>query len=452
MIKYINPSNITNNNNKDIIIYILNSNRDKLGWGRYNLINIIGEQNVYSFTKSLLISRQYENRIYIIDTQKLGSGYNGEVYGVCNIFTYTTDNNGMILDVKPNAYTDSLLLVKQIRRKTNFNDFESAVNNEYCQTRIIDHLSPEEPIFLDEDYAYIVMKKVPGIELFELFKITYENNYKDISVKFLIAVTIAILKTIKSQILKYNIAHLDIKPENMLISYNKQLLDSYEINVEIITELLIINFVDYALASPLGTKISKFNGTPGFIAPERLMSSIISTEKLDSYSAGMTLLMLWGFDILNKYSSGYHMNKFTGNNYISSLTVYKTYNRFYKNHPSFNLFILFEIRNVIRKMISSNQNERSTIDYALAKFEQIIDFIRYLTPIFMTNYGLKQPSGFDKFDGQNRHPHLPYIQNNKMRESGLKPRSGLYSSLFLSNGANGSYREHNDNSVNLALT
>ena len=70
-----------------------------------------------------------------------------------------------------------------------------------------------------------------------------------------------------------NIAHLDIKPENIMIKYNNKLIDK-----------LVLTDYGYARESPYNGNI----GTPGYIDPEYLVDKNL-TLKSDIFSLGITL-------------------------------------------------------------------------------------------------------------------------------------------------------------------
>jgi serine/threonine protein kinase len=103
------------------------------------------------------------------------------------------------------------------------------VMDEYKRTKEIKHLKTKKPIlidFLGKKQIVAFQRKQPGIELYEFLK-----NLSAYSLKARLDLSIALLIALKEQVHAYKLLHRDLKPQNIMVLYNKQ---TKQFNVRII--------------------------------------------------------------------------------------------------------------------------------------------------------------------------------------------------------------------------
>lgn len=101
------------------------------------------------------------------------------------------------METNTNSKITTLYPPSLIAKKININadleeteqQFRQRVETEYMSTAPIKHLNPERPIFNTNIFAYILMRKIPGIELFYIINQFSKKN--DIPVRLVLDLTIA---------------------------------------------------------------------------------------------------------------------------------------------------------------------------------------------------------------------------------------------------------------------
>jgi len=134
-----------------------------------------------------------------------------------------------------------------------------------------------EAIYEDDQKVYIVMELVDGSELFD--RIVNKGYYSE---KSTVHVVKQILHAVK-YLHEKGIAHRDLKPENLLCSGS----GSHE----------IVKIADFGLSKlfSVGEDLTTSCGTPGYVAPEVLMSESYD-KSVDMWGIGIiTYILLAGY-------------------------------------------------------------------------------------------------------------------------------------------------------------
>lgn len=225
------------------------------------------------FTHHLLKRPRKDNpetcRIEILDPSPFASGFTANLHQSLGVLL---PEQGYRFKAKAN---NKQRVCKKITLNKHMN--EQLVYQEYFFTQLNKKLRCKKPI-LEQKNAYLIMKKIPGEELFEIIKKMF-NNELEIPITERFQLSLAILKAFKEQVRDIQVVHRDIKPENILV-------DLEQMNVTII---------DYAFAIPetqANTTVT-LHGTPDYFSPETILHQHFSPQT-DLFALGLTLAQLWG--------------------------------------------------------------------------------------------------------------------------------------------------------------
>lgn len=150
----------------------------------------------------------------------------------------------------------------------------------------------------------IVMRRMPGIELFKYIKDNLFCAQVHISVISKLNLALSILKAYETQIYQLLYLHGDIKPENIMVS------DPVDFNN------IIVNFIDYAGSHKYNQLRIYSSYTVNYIAPEefaffeefkqknpnsiRVEHPPVNNELIDMYSLGVTLSLCFGINNIKR--------------------------------------------------------------------------------------------------------------------------------------------------------
>jgi len=282
----INPLLIDDVTETELLLTLMDSNKLRVVWTK-NTDYFIQDEKI-RLTNTLLIKDILNDHICfrVIGNESLGVGKFGDVYP---IVTCTVSLTGL------NTRIDNILVVK-IQKHTSHNDNPLVdLHNEYAKSRLVAHLAIEKPIIWKEskhvDHSFLVMKKIQGVTLDYLLK-----HQPSLSSIIRLQITHAVLNAFKQQIVDKNLVHRDIKPKNIMINIG---LDEATIRHRFDADLILpcceIYFIDFGFAQYRDEDRHLLCGSLWYQAPEG-NSTVFHDERLDVFSVGRVLQMLWGFD------------------------------------------------------------------------------------------------------------------------------------------------------------
>ncbi len=122
----------------------------------------------------------------------------------------------------------------------------------------------------DDEYFYIIEEYIQGVSLASII-----NNHKSLPISTIYEYAKQICETLlyMHQLKPIGILHLDLKPDNIIITDGK------------------IKLIDYGNAIVSKTKVDECIGSKGFAAPEQYESGVL-TPAADIYSVGAVLLYM----------------------------------------------------------------------------------------------------------------------------------------------------------------
>jgi len=142
---------------------------------------------------------------------------------------------------------------------------------------------------------YGIIENCPGGELFDLF--VPKNRLFKLKQKLDIEVIIKIMEQLLtglSGMHKKNIAHLDLKHENVVLKNN--LSDGVDIRI-----------IDFGLSGKIGDRVTS-RGTPGYVAPEVRGRTFKITDKNDIWAVGIMIMELLKGELIILESDNYVYN------------------------------------------------------------------------------------------------------------------------------------------------
>jgi serine/threonine protein kinase len=356
MVITIDPLQIDSVEHRRLLNLLLISNKMRLVW-KHDIIFHVLEESI-QLTNTILLKKLTNRQVsyHVISNEVIGQGKFGKVHVIS--CTFSLLDNGLVKIESAKPLIVKITHINYIYRTPE--KMHDVVTKEYNACKIVTHLQPELPVFVDSS-AYLVMNKMPGIELFDL--LVEINQIKNpLLWKFRLILTNAILQTFKKQVLDYKIAHLDLKPENIIVDIGdlRLLKDSNFV----IPKNIEINIIDYGLSVKFGEYVNKILGTKGYISPEMEKSRIVvKDEKADIFAIGTILKILWGFLDEHKVYSTDNLNPEKIQQVYSFL--------FSSQEQYFSIDTFTEISQTIKKMINLNAEERFSLRVVIAVFSKI---------------------------------------------------------------------------------
>jgi len=127
-------------------------------------------------------------------------------------------------------------------------------------------------VYEDDDYFWLVLELVEGMELFD--KIVDRGNYSEKDAANIVKQIVEAVKYLH----EHNIVHRDLKPENLLSAGDG--------------ENEIVKVADFGFAKNFGEEIPRTScGSPGYVAPEVLTEDSY-TNAVDMWSVGVVIYIL----------------------------------------------------------------------------------------------------------------------------------------------------------------
>ncbi|MDP1604149.1 MAG: protein kinase [Legionella sp.] len=275
-------------------------------------------------------------RYEIITPQKLGDGSAGEIYQIAAT---------LALDTETIQFKQAKSRVVKIQYHDDEKFTLDMLQNEYQSADKVGHLAIKEPtVMAISDISYTVMKKIKGIELFDIFKndiLLLPEQRLQLSKALLLAL---------KQITDSGIIHRDIKPENILVD---------------LTDPITVTIIDFGFGIPADSDDSRRCGTLNYAPPEVYEDTVVWSTKSDVFSMARVLGALWGDDLTYyTYSDINDVMLYASNvNYDS---LFKDISSHSLNSTNRNI-----IRTTLTNMSQADINNRISIDEAIRAFNQI---------------------------------------------------------------------------------
>ena len=219
-------------------------------------------KNVFPYVESEdFLETETRIGIYSIGSV-LGEGQFGQV------FTCKRDGKDTELAVKI-LVKDSIVSFTALKRLANEIDILRHLDSE--------NIISVEDVILTQTKLYMITQK-GGPDLFEFF----DENPNGVSETWAKEIASNIIKAV-SYCHERGVCHRDLKPENVLMVFNRDTVRCEDLKL-----------CDFGLSSKFLPRMSlqEFCGSPGFFAPEMLISSAYYGDRADIWSVGCILLEL----------------------------------------------------------------------------------------------------------------------------------------------------------------
>jgi ankyrin repeat protein len=361
MIIQINPLHMSNIKHGVLLRELFNSNKLCLVWKKEHTYPLPQQQVELTHTIILKQSADGKMDYHVLSDTVLGRGSFGVVFEIACTFSFP---NEMTAD--RSVSTTQPCVVKILSIKSNKHskvyesqeEFESRVNKEYHASHVAAHLMMERPIFYAER-AFLLMRKLPGVELFKLVESML--IYEKMTWQFLFQLTLALLDAFQQQVVIHQISHRDLKLENILVDIGTGNIipnDFTRCNVE----YMDVNLLDYCFSLPYGTVAPMLQGTPLYIAHEVQNGYVSYDEKVDLFAIGIILKILWGFSYDDDIRS------------LNLCVIQRSagvYELIKSSSPDFSFGIYMKICDVVMAMCHYNPDVRYSLQKSINAFHAI---------------------------------------------------------------------------------
>ena len=392
----INPLKIKKTEAFKLLKSLLDKNPDIHTW-KENVSYSIENDTIELTNRVIQMLSQGTNeptKYYVVSQFALFENEKSRILPVESAFSFPEEQLIAYHDIK------SMLVKIQSRHllKKNQSSFLNAMNHEYRYSAMVDHLGVE--ILINEVHpsdrsgcvyveSIILMKKMPGIELFSFIDAFYPTSTINVSSSMRMRLMIEILRAFQHQVYQYNLYHGDLKPENMVIDLGiedgvipTRLEDQHVRQTK-------VNIIDYAGSQRFGDDIEHPTYSPGFVSPEilhiredkkymqldngRKAFPAVWNEKTDMFSLGKIIGLLWYWPPENELPS---------NKTQYDAIVENIHHTYFSNEPSwFTVQCLSAILLVVKETTAKHQEMRLSLDDAIANTEDLIDqYFRPNTP------------------------------------------------------------------------
>jgi len=399
----IDPMKIEDKKSEDLLIHLLEIEKDRLLIPKSRAFKIEFELESYciDLTKTLVRASSNEeglNVYHIISSDLLGSGKHAKIFSVESDMLVSFEKKTLV-HIKPNQplvlkyKAETICMHSTAQVNFEIQAFQKLCTHEYEQSKH-GHLALEEPHFryshhLDQYTgekklhmeAFLLMNKMPGIELFDVLLHLLDVKSQVTSyVRFLL--TFNLLHTFYNQVVKHKQVHGDLKPENIMLEipgqedYKSFVLDGGLSNNLAVPQFKM-NIIDYEASYFWGATRNRLVCTPDYAAAEIFKHQdatcapypAVLDEKIDLVSVAIIIGIVWGL-------VPYQLKALD----VSALPrefLYNQMNKYFKNESeAFSLSFLAPIYAALLCMINPKVDERWTLEQSNMFFEEL--FTRYM--------------------------------------------------------------------------
>lgn len=249
--------------------------------------------NSYRLTHTILLNEKTnEQRSYVIMSgDPLKAGAFGQIFSIDGCFLVTDQS---IRSEERFSYPR----VVKIQVHHEYQHPVSAVKSEYQNMKRTSHLMVEMPIVVtltatgdpltpgskklgNKCLSFMIMKRMPGCDLYEWLDNQLENRIPHWSYSEQLELSDCFLHTLRREVDALGLIHRDITPENIMLQIDSSNDNAFESHV-----------IDYGLACDKSIVRMSPKGKPVYVAPETLNGMV--NPKVDVYSMGQVFQWMWG--------------------------------------------------------------------------------------------------------------------------------------------------------------
>ena len=220
----------------------------------------------------MVLTTHFDHLRQSVRIKSLGEGTFGVVklYKCKQIHKYTTCNRYFVVKhIKYRQYPESL------HKYIDNNDIIRA-NRDYEIGVSLAHINIRKTLDIDTEFHSIIFENCPGIDLFDYISLYTSKNTREL-LKLMNQVMDAV-----SYLHKANIAHLDIKLENIILNPKTNVLKLIDFGEAVVFK-----------NNNIPIKFYGQRGTLEYISPEVFLSNSFYADKLDLWSCGILFYNLF---------------------------------------------------------------------------------------------------------------------------------------------------------------
>jgi serine/threonine protein kinase len=284
-----------------------------------------------------------EERYEVIDPVLLGKGTYGRVNN--SLATISVHRNGHTFHKIPLENNQRVIKEFIPSDGDTLDDVMRLAEYEYQLMRRMKHLHVKPPV-RTANGVYLVMRKMPGINLYELLK-RVKNGQINLTLAQRLKLSLLIAIALKNQVHDKNIMHRDLSTKNIIVDMKD---DDF-----------IINIIDLDLASDTDQirKIGPYHIVHHSLAPEMRDDHAPSSTMSDIYSLARVYSEIFGFDSTNLINNRYKT-------YQEQLNDEKQYSinldDLFKGIKDIDFVAVSRIINLLKDMGKYEPNDRASLE------------------------------------------------------------------------------------------
>ncbi|VVC75465.1 Serine/threonine-protein kinase PrkC [Aquicella siphonis] len=269
----IDPSNLTDDLQNKVLSRFLENGKTVGLFSAYQTFHIKHNHGIYRFQLAYSIlhrkraTKPGEDRYEIIDDGgQIGAGAIGKVMRI--VGTLAPDDSGRLV------FNNKIRRVVKIQAINKSNTLE-LILNEAMYTQRTNHMHMKDPVIL-ADRVLNVMHFLPGELLVDVMAADLDGT-APLTLKQRLDWSIELLRMLQEQVHNHGIIHRDVKPENILICKDSNLIHIFDFGL---SKFKYERNIHEAVGSPL-------------YAPREQVRNKFTDEKSDVYTMGKTIAILW---------------------------------------------------------------------------------------------------------------------------------------------------------------